>query len=134
MDIKWTPVVVGFAMTVGLGIVTGLVYEGTGVSMAGAYGGVIGLLGGLTAGYLVGGNTSTGAIHGGLATVLGSVIVLALATATTLLFGGLVASIGLLAFGLLVLGIYAIPGAVGGAVGSWLKHRRVAPGEMGTRA
>ena len=134
MDIKWTPVVVGFAMTVGLGIVTGLVYEGTGVSMAGAYGGVIGLLGGLTAGYLVGGSASAGAIHGGLATVLGSVIVLALATATTLLFGGLVASIGLLSFGLLVLGIYAIPGAVGGAVGSWLKHRRVAPGEMGTRA
>lgn len=98
------------------------------------YWGGIGLLGGLTAGYIVSGRVSTGTIHGGIATVFGSLVLLAIETFTTLLFGGLVASFSVLALGSLMLVFYAIPGAVGGALGSWAKHRRAAPETTGTRA
>jgi hypothetical protein len=77
---------------------------------------------------------SSGAVHGGVATVFGSLILLAFATLTTLLFAGLVASFGVLVLGLLMLAFYAIPGVVGGAIGSWAKHRRAAPEPAGTRA
>lgn len=134
MEINWTAVVTGFVVTLALGFITGLVYVGSEASVVLLYWGGIGLLGGLTAGYLAGGTLGSGATHGGVATVFGSLVLLALATFTTLLFAGLVASFSVLVFGLLMLAFYAIPGAVGGAIGSWAKHRRAAPEPTGTRA
>lgn len=134
MEINWTAVITGFVMTLALGFISGLIYVGSEASVVLLYWGGIGLLGGLTAGYLAGGTISSGATHGGIATVFGSLVLLALATFTTLLFAGLVASFSVLVLGLLMLAFYAIPGALGGAVGSWAKHRRVAPESTGTRA
>ncbi|ELY49595.1 hypothetical protein C495_00160 [Natronorubrum sulfidifaciens JCM 14089] len=121
-------------MTLALGFISGLVYVGSEASVVLLYWGGIGLLGGLTAGYLAGGAVSSGAVHGGLATVFGSLILLAIVTVTSLLFGGLVASFGVLVLGLLMLVFYAIPGALGGAIGSWAKHRRATPEPTGARA
>ncbi|WP_254766020.1 DUF5518 domain-containing protein [Salinilacihabitans rarus] len=134
MNVNWTAVVTGFAVTLALGFISGLVYVGSEASIVLLYWGGIGLFGGLAAGYLAGGTIGSGATHGGLATVVGSLVLLALATFTTLLFGGLVASFSVLVLGLLMLAFYAIPGALGGAIGSWAKHRRAAPEPTGTRA
>jgi len=134
MEINWTAVVTGFVVTLALGFISGLVYVGSEASIVLLYWGGIGLLGGLTAGYLAGGTIGSGATHGGIATVFGSLVLLALATLTTLLFGGLVASFSVLVLGLLMLEFYAIPGALGGAIGSWAKHRRAVPEPTGTRA
>ncbi len=134
MKINWTAVLTGFVVTLVLGFISGLVYVGSEASVVLLYWGGIGLLGGLTAGYLAGGAVSSGAIHGGIATVFGSLVILAITTLTTLLFAGLVASFSVLVLGLLLLTFYAIPGALGGAIGSWAKHRRAAPEPTGARA
>lgn len=134
MKINWTAVLTGFGVTLALGFISGLVYVGSAASVVLLYWGGIGLFGGLTAGYLAGGTVSSGALHGGIATVFGSLILLAIATFTTLLFAGLVASFGVFVLGLLLLAFYAIPGALGGAIGSWAKHRRGAPEPTGARA
>jgi hypothetical protein len=134
MEINWTAVATGFVMTLALGFISGLIYVGSEASVVFLYWGGIGLLGGLTAGYIAGGTASSGAVHGGVATVLGSLVVLAITAFTTLLFAGLVASFGVLIVGLLLLAFYAIPGALGGAIGSWAKHRRAAPEPTGARA
>lgn len=134
MNINWTAVLTGFVVTLALGFISGLVYVGSEASVVLLYWGGIGLFGGLTAGYIASGTMSSGAIHGGVATVFGSLVLLVLATFTTLLFGGLVASFGVLILGLMLLAFYAIPGALGGAIGSWAKHRRTARETTGTRA
>ncbi|WP_121740772.1 DUF5518 domain-containing protein [Natronorubrum halophilum] len=134
MDIKWSAVIIGFAVTLALGVISGLIYAGSDTSVVVSYWGVIGVLGGLTAGYLVGGTVSSGAIHGGIATVFGSLILLAIAGFTTLLFAGVVPTFGVLVLGLLMLAFHAIPGALGGAIGSWAKDRRTAPETTRTRA
>ncbi|SIS00044.1 DUF5518 domain-containing protein [Natronorubrum thiooxidans] len=134
MDINWTAVVTGFVMTLALGFISGLIYVGSEASVVLLYWGGIGILGGLTAGYLAGGTVSSGATHGGIATVFGSLVLLVIATFTTLLFAGLVASFSVLVLGILMLAFYAVPGALGGAIGSWTKHRRAAPEPTGARA
>ncbi|ATW89434.1 hypothetical protein halTADL_2718 [Halohasta litchfieldiae] len=134
MKINWSAVFTGFVVTLALGLISGLIYAGSEtVGILGSWG-VIGILGGLTAGYVVGGRIGSGAIHGGLATVLGSLVLLVIAAVTTLLFGGVVLSLGVLGFGALILAFHAIPGALGGALGSWLKDRRTAPEPVGTQA
>ena len=134
MKVNWSAVLTGFVVTLALGFISGLIYTGSAATGVLSYWGVIGILGGLTAGYVVGGPMGSGAIHGGLATVFGSLVLLVVAAFTTLLFGGVVLSIGILGFGVLMLVFHAIPGALGGAVGSWLKDRRAAPEAVGTRA
>ena len=134
MKLDWTAVIIGFVVTIALGILSGLVYAGTDASVAVLYWGTIGILGGLTAGYFSGGSAGNGAYNGGVATVLGSLIVLVIAAFTTLLFGGLVASAGVVFVGVLILAFYAIPGAVGGAVGAWYRSQRTAEETMETRA
>ena len=134
MEINWSAIITGFLVTLVLGVLNGLIYAGTDASVVVLYWGTIGVLGGLTAGYIAGGTVNSGATNGAVATVLGSIIVLSVTVVTALLFEGLVASLGLLVFGSLVIGFYAIPGAVGGAAGSWLKHRRSAPEMEPSRA
>lgn len=134
MKINWSAVLTGFVVTLALGFISGLVYTGSTATGVLSYWGVIGILGGLAAGYVVGGPMGSGATHGGLATVLGSVVVLIVAAFTTLLFGGLVPTLGVIVFGALIVAVHAVPGAIGGALGSWLKDRRTAPDAVGTRA
>src|SRR6056297_477686 len=134
MGIKLSAVVAGFAVTLLLGIVSGLIYVGSAASVVVLYWGTIGVLGGLTAGYLAAGSTTSGALHGGVATVFGSLILLAVTAFSTLLFGGLVASFSVLVIGLLMLTFYAVPGALGGMIGSWAKGRRVSRGMTRTKA
>jgi hypothetical protein len=126
MNINWTAVLTGFVMTLALGFISGLVYVGSEASVVFLYWGGIGLLGGLTAGYIAGGTVSSGMLHGGMATVFGSLVLLVVTSFTTLLFAGLVASFGVFVLGVLILAFYAIPGGLGGAIGSWAKHRRAA--------
>ncbi|ADJ15848.1 DUF5518 domain-containing protein [Halalkalicoccus jeotgali] len=134
MEISWKAVLIGFAVTMALGLISGLIYVGSDATIVVLYWGTVGVLGGLAAGYVVGGTSGSGAFHGGLATVFGSVVVLVSAAFTTLLFGGIVPTFGVLVFGALVLAFYAIPGMLGGAVGSWVKGRRAAPETRRTRA
>ena len=134
MEINWSAVITGFVVTLVLGLISGLIYAGSEASVVVLYWGTIALLGGLTAGYVVGGELGSGAMHGGLATVLGSVVVLVIAALTTLLFGGLVPTLGVIVFGALIIAFHAIPGTLGGALGAWLKDRRAAPEAVGTRA
>jgi len=134
MKINWSAVITGFVVTLALGVISGLLYAGSETVGVLGYWGVIGILGGLTAGYVVGGRIGSGAIHGGLATVFGSVVLLVIAAITTLLFGGVVLSLGVLGFGLLMLVFHAIPGALGGALGAWLKDRRAVRESVGTQA
>jgi len=134
MKVNYAAIGIGFGVTLVLGVLSGFLYASS--ASAGIFGswGVVGALGGLAAGYVVGGSIKSGAIHGGLATVFGSLVVLVLAAATTVLFGGLVLTLGIVGFGVLMLAIHAIPGMIGGAAGSWLKDRRTAPKVVGTKA
>ncbi|WP_440764749.1 DUF5518 domain-containing protein [Natronorubrum sp. DTA7] len=134
MSVNWTAVVIGFVVALVLAFINGLVYAGTDATVLALSWAMIGVLGGLTAGLIAGGTVENGALNGGLATVFGSLIVLVVVSFTTLLFGGLVASFGILGIGLLLLAFYAIPGAIGGAIGSWAKGRRASREMAGTRA
>jgi hypothetical protein len=126
MELNWRAVILGFLVTLVLGFINGVVFVGSDATVVLLYWGAIGLLGGLTAGYIAGGTWSTGALNGGVATVLGSLIVLGIATLSGLLFAGIIPTLGMVTFSLLVLAFYAVPGVVGGAIGSWAKGRRTA--------
>ncbi|TMT85237.1 hypothetical protein E2L06_00905 [Haloterrigena sp. H1] len=134
MELNWKAIVIGFIATIALGIIGGLIVAGTETVALTTSWGLIGIGGGLVAGYIAGGTVSTGAIHGGIATVLGSLLTLAIVTFTTLLFAGVVPTFGVLVGGLLLLAFYAVPGALGGAVGSWAHGRRAARRIAGARA
>ncbi|WP_254532270.1 DUF5518 domain-containing protein [Natrinema gelatinilyticum] len=134
MKLNWSAIVIGFAVALVLAVISGLLVAGTNAASLAMSWATIGVLGGLVAGYIAGGTVSTGAVHGGIATVLGSIITLAVVTFTTLLFVGLVPTFGVLVGGLLLVAFYAIPGALGGAIGSWANGRRAARKMAGARA
>lgn len=134
MELNWKAIVIGFVVTIAFGIMGGLIVAGTELTSLATSWAIAGVVGGLVAGYIVGETVSTGAIHGGIATVLGSLITLAIVTFTTLLFAGVVPTFGVLVGGLLLLAFHAIPGALGGAIGSWAHGRRAARKIAGARA
>jgi hypothetical protein len=121
MDINWRAVLTGFATAFVLGLLivwlvpltqlTTLVYA------------IPGLMGGVVAGYMVVG-AGRGAIHGGLATIIGSAVLLIVWAIFGVLFAGLFPAIVGFSFGLFILLLAAIPGALAGAVGGWVKDRR----------
>ncbi|MDS0295269.1 DUF5518 domain-containing protein [Halogeometricum luteum] len=120
MDINWRAVLTGFVVAVILGLFLSWVYppaETTGLGLA-----LPGLVGGFVAGYMVSG-IEQGAVHGGLATVVGALAVLAILVVVGILFVGLVPAIGGSIVALVALFMMAIPGAIAGAVGGWLKNR-----------
>lgn len=134
MKLHWTAIVTGFVVAFVLAVISGLLIAGTDAATLAASWAIIGIVGGLVAGHMAGGTVGTGAVHGGIATVLGSLITLAVVTFTTLLFAGVVATFGVLVVGLFLLAFYAIPGALGGAIGSWAKGRRATRETTGARA
>lgn len=122
MNVNWNAVLTGFVVAVVLSLAASLL----GVNEASVWLFAIpGLVGGFVAGYMVSG-VGAGAVHGGLATVVGSLVLLASLTVFGVLFVGLVPAVGGAATALLVLFVQAIPGAIAGALGGWAKARRAA--------
>lgn len=120
MEINWRAVLTGFVVAVALGLVLSWVYppaETTGLGLA-----LPGLVGGFTAGYMVSG-IERGAVHGGLATIVGALVVLAILVVVGVLFVGLIPAIGGSLVAIIALFVMAIPGAIAGALGGWLKGR-----------
>lgn len=129
MEINWRAVLTGFVVAVVLGLFTSWVYppaQTTGFGLA-----LPGLIGGFVAGYMVSG-IERGAVHGGLATIVGALAVLAILVVVGLLFVGLVPAITGSVLGIIALFMMAIPGAIAGAVGGWLKGRSEARSSMAT--
>ncbi|WP_049934581.1 DUF5518 domain-containing protein [Halalkalicoccus jeotgali] len=124
MAIDMKAVVYGFIVSLLIGLIGGAVVPGTGMTVPVMGWGLAGIVAGLVAGYVAGGTVGNGAVHGGLATVIGALVLLVAVAFVETLFGGLVPAFGLLTVGVTLLVIYAIPGAIGGAIGSWSKNRR----------
>lgn len=120
MEINWGAVLTGFVVAVVLGILVSWIYPLSEQSVY--FLGLPGLVGGFVAGYMVSG-VGDGAVHGALATVVGALILLAGLTVFGILFVGIVPAIGLGFLALLALAVQAVPGAVAGALGGWLKGR-----------
>lgn len=121
MRINWYAVLTGFSIALVLGFVFALFGELTATSAL--YLAVPGLVGGFVAGYMVSG-IGSGALNGGLATAVGGLFLLGILAVVGVLFVGLVPTVGGLFVGLVVLAVNAIPGALAGALGGWLKDRR----------
>jgi len=121
MNINWYAVLTGFAVALGLSIVLSFVtpLSGSSVLLLAAPG----LIGGFVAGYMVAGVTP-GAVHGGLATVIGAVAVLAVMLLLQALSAELVGMALTLVAGVTALIAQALPGAAAGALGGWMKARR----------
>lgn len=122
MQIKWSAVLTGFVVAIALGAFiawTGPLTETSVYLLA-----LPGLVGGFVAGYMVSG-AGTGAVHGALATVVGALVLLAVLTIGAVLFVGIVPAVAGASVALFALFVQAIPGGVAGAVGGWLKRRRV---------
>ena len=120
MDINWRAVFVGFLVALTLGLIVSWLVP---PSETTAFVQVLpGLIGGAVAGYMVTG-VGDGALHGGLATVLGGLLTLVMLALVGVLFAGVVVTAGLFVIGLIVLFGQAIPGAIAGAVGGWASGR-----------
>lgn len=131
MSINWRAVAIGFVVTVIVGLLSGFTIPLTNMTLPALGWAVTGILGGVAAGYVAGNGVWNGAVHGALGTTIGAVIVIGImAVFGTLLFG--LVGMGLFLVPLLLLGLYAIPGAIGGAVGAVVKGSE--PVEMGQPA
>ncbi|WP_224333647.1 DUF5518 domain-containing protein [Haloprofundus halobius] len=120
-ELNWRAIAIGFVVTLVLGLLSGNAIPLTDLTLPVIGWGVTGVLGGLAAGYVAGHGMGNGAVNGIVATTIGAILVYAvLAVLGTVLLGFVGLSFALVA--LLFLGLYAIPGAVGGAVGAMLKR------------
>lgn len=128
MEINWRAIGYGFLATIVIGLLSGFSIPLVDVTLPVIGYGLAGLVGGLVAGYMATASLGSGMVHGGIATIVGAFVVLVV-LAVLAVFASPVASLGIFAAGLLVLLVAAIPGAVGGAIGSFLKGRRE-PTEM----
>lgn len=121
MDINWRAVITGFVVAIVLGLAAAWLFppaETAGLALS-----LPGLVGGFVAGYMVSG-VERGAVHGGLSTVVGALAVLAVLTVIGVLFVGIVPALGGASVALVGLTVMAIPGAIAGAAGGWVKDRR----------
>ncbi|WP_435345855.1 DUF5518 domain-containing protein [Haloarchaeobius sp. HRN-SO-5] len=133
MEINWTAVLTGFVVSILLGIGVSLaapfILTEQLASIWWVFLALPGLVGGFVAGYMVSG-AGNGAVHGGLATVLGGIVTLAFAVLLGILFVGVVPAFAGTLVGILALFVNAIPGAIAGSLGGWAKGRRGARPEM----
>lgn len=121
MAISWRAVLTGFVVAIVLGIVFAWAFPPTSASVWILA--LPGLIGGFVAGYMVSG-VGNGAVHGGLATIIGALVLLVLVTLYGMLVAGIVPAIGGATLALLSLFVQAIPGAIAGAIGAWVNDRR----------
>lgn len=123
MDFKVRAIVYGIVATIIVGLLSGAVVPFTDMTLPIVGAGLTGIIGGLVAGYTSGTKLDDGALNGGVATAAGAIVALVALTVAGLLAAGLIPTMGLFAFGVVYVIVAAIPGAVGGALGSWLKGR-----------
>ncbi|WP_435156945.1 DUF5518 domain-containing protein [Haladaptatus sp. DFWS20] len=121
MEINWRAVITGFLTAFVLGLLVAWIVPP--MEMSGLAQAFPGLVGGFVAGYMVVG-AGRGAVHGGLATVLGGLVLLIVLGVAGTLFAGVIPALTGFALGLFVLIAQAIPGAIAGAIGGWVKGRR----------
>ncbi|RDI72697.1 DUF5518 domain-containing protein [Halopelagius longus] len=120
---NWKAVLYGFLASIVIGLVSGLGLPLTDATLPAIGAGVTGLIAGAVAGYVNNWTLGSDALHGGVATVVGALVVaLVLTFVGTLGAGvfGLGAGIALL----VAVAIAAIPGAIGGAIGGYLNGGR----------
>jgi hypothetical protein len=120
MDINWRAVGIGFAITIIIGLLSGFTIPTTDFTLPSLSWAITGLIGGASAGYIVGNGLTRGAVHGILGTTIGALVVIVILGVLGTLLLGLV-GLSLFLVPLLLLGLYAIPGAIGGAIGALLK-------------
>lgn len=123
MEVNGRAIAYGFGTAFVLGIVAAVLFPVATVMTPLLMYGLIGGIAGLVAGYYTTGAGSA-VLNGGLSTTIGGVVVVAALVLLGLLFEGLVASFGIAVVGLIMVVTYAIPGAIGGAIGGWYSSRR----------
>ena len=123
MNVDWRAVGYGFITAVVLGLLSGVAIPYTNLSLPILSSTIIGLLGGLVAGYVGLNGMRVGALNGALATAVGSIVGVVILTVLGLFVSGVV-GLGILALGVVVVLSHMIPGAIGGAAGAWLSGRR----------
>jgi hypothetical protein len=122
MNINWRAVLTGFVVAIALGILVswaGALTEASVYLLA-----LPGLVGGFVAGYMVSG-IGNGAVHGALATIVGALVLLVALTIGAALFVGVVPAVAGASVVVLALFVQAIPGGIAGAIGGYMKRRRV---------
>ena len=122
MNINWRAVLTGFVVAIALGAFMSLAGNLTETSVYLLA--LPGLVGGFVAGYMVSG-VGNGALNGALATVIGALVLLVALSIGAVLFVGVVPAVAGVSVALLALAVQAIPGGVAGAIGGWMKRRRV---------
>jgi hypothetical protein len=120
MEINWRAVLSGFVVAVVIGLLVSWAVPVTETAYVLA---LPGLVGGFVAGYMVSG-VGRGAIHGALATVVGALALLAVIVVMGALFVGILPALTSATVGVFALAAQSIPGALAGALGGWMKHRR----------
>lgn len=124
--LNWRAVVTGFVVTLVIGLLSGMTISAESMALPTVGWGLTGLLGGVAAGYVAGGGFGNGAVNGIVGTTLGALIVGVVSLVLGTLFFGLV-GLAVVLTGFLFIGLYAIPGAVGGAIGAMAKGRTATP-------
>ena len=119
-EINWRAVGIGFVITVIIGLLSGYTIPMTDITLPIVGWGLTGLIGGLASGYIAGNGATNGVVNGILGTTIGALVVLLVLLVAGTLFLGLV-GLAMFLVPLLLLGLYAIPGAIGGAIGALLK-------------
>jgi hypothetical protein len=122
MKLNWRAIGFGFLTALVLGLISGVAIPFTDAALPAIGSGLTAVVAGVVAGYVDSRTLGSGAIHGGIATTIGAILVAVIATIVGTLFGG-VLGIGIGLASLVYIALLAIPGAFGGAVGSWLKSR-----------
>jgi len=122
MTVHWRAVLAGIVTTIALGLLSGATVPFTDVSLPVLGTGLSGVAGGAVAGYVSGADYTDGALNGGISTAIGWIVVIPL-LALGGLFASPLASLGILAFGLVLIVVAAIPGVAGGVLGAWVKRR-----------
>jgi hypothetical protein len=122
VETNWRAVGIGFVVIAALGVV------GAYVEQLAVFGTVLGsVVGGFAAGYFAREGTANGAWNGLLAGAIGALVLVAVLVAlglavsvVTLSLGGVFATIGVAFAAVVLIGLAAIPAAIGGAVGGMM--------------
>lgn len=120
---NWKAVLYGFLASIVIGLVSGLGLPFTDATLPVIGAGLTGLVAGAVAGYVNNWTLGSDALHGGVATVVGALVVaVVLAFIGTLTAGAFGLGLGLAL--LVMVAVTAIPGAIGGAIGGYLHGGR----------
>lgn len=120
MPLQGRAILYGFLVSLVLTIIGGFALPFTDASIPTLSSTVIGLIAGGVAGYVSGPGMAGGALNGAVATTIGSIIGLILAVILGTALGGLI-GVGAFFIGAILVLSQMIPGAIGGAIGSYLR-------------